>query len=103
MGYTKKSNCDVELSVDVPEKASSEVEILLFTGDGDFEYLVRKVLEKGVEKVYIYSYAEKYHKDGIMLSRFSKKLRDLIAERGDKVYYLSLKDLEAKIKKETVL
>ena len=40
MGYTKKSNCDVELSVDMIEKSAPEVELYIFTGDGDFEYLL---------------------------------------------------------------
>ena len=50
MGYTKKSNCDVELGVDAIEKSGSEVELMVFTGDGDFEYLIRRALEKGVKK-----------------------------------------------------
>jgi uncharacterized LabA/DUF88 family protein len=103
MGYRKKSNCDVELSVDVMEKANSETELYIFTGDGDFEYLIRKSLEKGVEKVYIYSYAGKDIKAGMTISRHSTKLRDLVKERSDKVYYTSLKDIEQTIKKDIVV
>lgn len=99
MGYTKKSNCDVELSVDAIEKASPESELFLFTGDGDFEYLARKALEKGVNKIYIFSYAEKYVKAGMTVSRFSTKLRSLISEEPNKVIYVSLKDIKDKIKK----
>jgi uncharacterized LabA/DUF88 family protein len=100
MGYAKKSNCDTELSVDVMQISGPEVEILLFTGDGDFEYVIRKALEKGVEKVSIYSYAEKYiDQDGFVVSRFSKKLRDLISELPEKVFYVSLKYIQTKIKK----
>lgn len=100
MGYNKKSNCDVELSVDLIEKASPETEIFLFTGDGDFEYLIRKALDKGTTKVYIFSYAERYVKAGVTMSRFSTKLRELIAEKSNMVYYVSLKDIKEKIKKD---
>lgn len=99
MGYTKKSNCDVELSVDVIEKSADEVELYIFTGDGDFEYVIRKALDKGVKKVYIFSHAEKYIKVGLTISRFSTKLRDLIAENPTKVFYVSLKDIKDQIKK----
>ena len=98
-GYTRKSNCDVELSVDMIEKAGPDVEFYIFTGDGDFEYLIRKSLEKGVNRVYVYSYAEKTTKLGITLSRFSTKLRKLITERFDKVFYVSLRDIRDTIKK----
>ncbi|MEK7213922.1 MAG: NYN domain-containing protein [Patescibacteria group bacterium] len=103
MGYTKKSNCDVELSVDIIERASPDTEILLFTGDGDFEYLIRRVLEKGTKKVYIFSYAERYVKFGITMSRFSTKLRDLISEKSDSVFYVSLKDIREKIRKDMTI
>lgn len=100
MGITKKSNCDVELSVDLIDKSTPESEIILFTGDGDFEYLIRKALERGVRKVYIFSYAEKYIKLGSTISRFSSKLRNLIAEKRDVVYYVSLRDIKEKIRKD---
>ncbi len=100
MGYTKKSNCDVELSVDVIEKSAKDTELLIFTADGDFEYLIRKALDKGVDKVSIVSFAGKDIKAGMTVSRFSTKLRDLIAEKPDKVYYISLKDIGGHIKKD---
>lgn len=100
MGYTKKSNCDVELGVDAIEKSGPEVELMIFTADGDFEYLIRRALEKGVEKVYIFSYAGKETKAGVTISRFSTKLRDLITEKRDKVFYTSLNDIRHAIKKD---
>lgn len=100
MGYKKKANCDVELSVDVMEKVGLDTEVHLFTADGDFEYLVRKALEKGVERVYIYSSADKLVKANITRSRFSIKLKALIAEKRDKVFYVSLKDIGYLIKKD---
>lgn len=100
MGYRKKSNCDAELSVDVIEKSAPDVEMLIFTGDGDFEYLIRKALERGVEKVSIVSYAGKEIKSGLTISVFSTKLRGLINEKRDKVFYISLKDIKHYIEKE---
>src|SRR3989344_2392938 len=100
MGYTKKSNCDVELTVDAIEKAGPETELMLFTADGDFEYLIRKALEKGTEKVSIVSYAGKVMQAGIAFSRFSKKLKDLVKEKPDQVTYVSLKDIKKIIKKD---
>jgi uncharacterized LabA/DUF88 family protein len=100
MGYTKKSNCDVELSVDAFAKAGKEVEMMIFTGDGDFEYLIRSALEKGVGKVYIYSYAGKDIKAGVTISRFSTKLRSLVSERPAEVYYSSLDDIKHSIKRD---
>ncbi|MEK7144690.1 MAG: NYN domain-containing protein [Patescibacteria group bacterium] len=100
MGYNKKSNCDVELGVDTIEKSAHEVELMIFTGDGDFEYLIRRALEKGVEKVYVFSYAGKEIRAGVTISRFSTKLRDLIAEKRERVFYTSLNDIKHAIKKD---
>jgi uncharacterized LabA/DUF88 family protein len=100
MGYTKKSNCDVELSVDAIEKSGPDVELLIFTGDGDFEYLIRKALEKGVTRVEIVSYAGRYVQAGMTISRFSTKLRSLVAENPNRVLYTSLKDIRNIIKRD---
>lgn len=100
MGYTKKSNCDVELSVDVIEKAELGVELMIFTADGDFEYLIRKSLEKGADRIEIVSYSGKDIKAGITFSRFSTKLRSLFTEYPNKVIYTSLKDIKTIIKKD---
>lgn len=100
MGYNKKSNCDVELGVDAIEKSGPEVELLIFTGDGDFEYLIRRALEKDVQKVYVFSYAGKETRAGVTISRFSTKLRDLIAEKREHVFYTSLNDIKHAIKKD---
>ena len=100
MGYTKKSNCDVELGVDAIEKSGPEIELMIFTADGDFEYLIRRALEKGVKKVHIFSYAGKETKAGVTISRFSTKLRSLLAEKKDQVFYTSLNDIRHAIKKD---
>lgn len=103
MGYRKKSNCDVELSVDVMEKSAPDTELFIFTGDGDFEYLIRKALDRGVSKVYVYAYAGKEMKAGVTMSTYSTKLRALVNEKRDSVYYTSLKDIVGHIKKEIPL
>ncbi len=99
-GYRKKSNCDVELSVDVIEKSGPEVELYIFTGDGDFEYLIRKAIEKGVEKVTIVSYAGKDIRAGMTIAVYSTKLKKLVSENNSKVIYMSLKDIKNNIKKD---
>lgn len=91
-GYRRKSNCDVELSVDVMEMAGPDVEILLYTGDGDFEYLARKALEKGATRVTFVSYAGRDVQAGMTNARYSTKLRALVAEKPAQVFYTSLVD-----------
>ncbi|MFA7285769.1 MAG: NYN domain-containing protein [Candidatus Paceibacterota bacterium] len=100
MGYRKKANCDVELAVDVIDKSAPDVELLIFTGDGDFEYVIRKALEKGVTKVTIVSYAGRDIKSGLTVAVYSTKLRALVSEKKDKVFYMSLLDIKENIKKE---
>ena len=58
MGYNRKSNCDVDLTVDAMEYSGPNTEFYIFTGDGDFEYLIRKVVSKG-SVVHIVSSAKK--------------------------------------------
>lgn len=74
-----KSNCDVELTVDAVELAGENKEFLIFTGDGDFSYLIEKIIEKGVH-VFIVSNTG-ISKDGN--KPFSTRLR-LIIEREEK-------------------
>lgn len=98
-GYTRKSNCDVELAVDAIEHAGPDTELFIFTGDGDFEYLMRTALEKGVSRIYIFSFAGKDVRAGVTISRFSTKLRELLSEKPDKVFYTSLNDIKHTVKK----
>ena len=100
MSYNRKSNCDVDLTIDAMEYAKSGVEFYIFTGDGDFEYLVKKIIEKGVI-VHIVSSAKKI-KSGpnYFTSRFSTKLRKLTEEKGKPVDFLNIDNLKIKIKKD---
>jgi len=95
-----KSNCDAELSVDVTNLAKDGVEFLIFSGDGDFEYVIRNAVEKGV-KVYIVSSAKKIKTaPRYSISRFSTKLRDLVSEKKDSVFYVDIDLWKMKIKKD---
>jgi len=99
MGYNKKSNCDVDLTVDAMEMAGLNSEFLIFTGDGDFEYLIRKVVERGT-KVYIISSNAGERKPGINTKRFSTKLKELINENRGKINLINIDSWKFKIKKD---
>ena len=99
MGYNRKSNCDVDLTVDAMEMAGPKSEFLIFTGDGDFEYLVKKVVEKGT-KVYIVSSNAGVRKPGINTKRFSTKLKDLIDKNRGKINFINIDSWKFKIKEE---
>jgi uncharacterized LabA/DUF88 family protein len=100
MGYNRKSNCDVDLTVDAMECAGKNTEFYIFTGDGDFEYLAQKVVEKG-SVVHLVSSAKRI-KSGpkYSTSRFSTKLRNLTQEKGKPVDFLNIDNLKFKIKKD---
>ena len=99
MGYNKKSNCDVDLTVDAMEYAGKDSEFYIFTGDGDFEYLIRKVIQRKTI-VHLVSSAKKI-KSGqrYYTSRFSTKLRKMIDEVGKPVNFLNIDNLKKKIEK----
>ncbi len=100
MGYNRKSNCDVDLTVDAMEAAGQDREFLIFTGDGDFEYLIRKVVEKGT-KVYVVSSNAGIKKPGINTRRFSTRLKTLVKENLDKVTFVDINSWKMRIRKET--
>lgn len=99
MGYNRKSNCDVDLTVDAMEEAGPDKEFLIFTGDGDFDYLIRRVIEKGT-KVYVISSNAGIKKPGINTRRLSTKLKELIKEFPKKVYFINIDNWKIKIKKD---
>lgn len=99
-GVRWKSNCDAELSVDATNLAKAGVEFLIFSGDGDFEYVIRNAVEKGVI-VYVVSSSKKLKvAPRYSISRFSTKLRELIAEKKDSVFYVDIGLWKLKIKKD---
>jgi uncharacterized LabA/DUF88 family protein len=99
MGYNRKSNCDVGLTVDAMEMAGPDTEFLIFTGDGDFEYLIRKVVEKGA-KVYVVSSNAGKRKPGFTTKRFSTKLKSLVDKNRGKINFIDIDSWKFKIKKE---
>ena len=99
MGYHRKSNCDVDLTVDAMEMAGPDAEFLIFTGDGDFEYLIKKVVEKGT-RVYVVSSNAGERKPGINTKRFSTRLKDLINENRGKINLINIDSWKFKIKEE---
>lgn len=99
-GVKWKSNCDVELSVDVKNYVKAGDELLIFTGDGDFEYLIRDMVDNEV-KIYIVSNASKSKvAPRYFTSRFSTKLRNLIAEKRENVFFIDINDWKMRIKKD---
>ena len=94
-GYKKKSNCDVELTVDALENAEKDAELLIFTGDGDFEYLIRVLTEKKDAYVCIVSNGSK---NAVTDKRFSHKLRKLFTH--DKVKFVDIDSWRNIIKKD---
>ncbi|KKR61554.1 hypothetical protein A2643_04170 [Candidatus Nomurabacteria bacterium RIFCSPHIGHO2_01_FULL_39_220] len=100
MGYSWKCNCDVELAADVLDHADKNTEIFLFSGDGDFEFLIQKVIAKGC-KVSIVSSAKRVPKGPrYSTSRLSTKLRKLTQASGSPVKFIEIDNLKFQIKKE---
>ncbi len=99
MGYNRKSNCDVDLTVDAMDEAGTDKEFLIFTGDGDFEYLIKKVVEKGT-RVYVVSSNAGIRKPGLSTKRFSTRLKKLINENRGKIDLINIDSWKFKIKKE---
>jgi uncharacterized LabA/DUF88 family protein len=100
MGYNRKSNCDVDLTVDAMEYAGPDKEFLIFTGDGDFDYLIERLVQKGT-KVYIVSSNAGIKKPGLNTKRFSTRLKEIIKqhEKG-KVDLINIDSWKIKIQKE---
>ncbi len=100
MGYNRKSNCDVDLTVDAMEFGGPNKEAYIFSGDGDFEFLIRNLNAKGT-KVHIVSSGKKI-KAGprYFTSRFSTKLRKLIADNSKLVDFRNVNNIRYKIEKK---
>ena len=98
MGYNKKSNCDVDLTVDAMELSDKDTEFLIFTGDGDFEYLIRKIIEIGT-KVYLVSSDSVLVSNGKGVKRLSTRLKNLLKEKQGQIDFINLDSWKMKIKK----
>jgi len=99
MGFNKKANCDVDLTVDAMELAKENNKFYIFSGDGDFEFLIKNAVSRGV-KVWVVSSAKKINYGGrYFTSRLSKKLRILAIENPVNVYIAEINNLKIKIQK----
>lgn len=94
MGYDKKSNCDSELTVDTLELAESGTEMCIFTGDGDFKYLIERLVEKGVSIKIVSSNVKP---SPVINRRFSSRLRELL--KKPEVNLIEINNLKERIKK----
>jgi uncharacterized LabA/DUF88 family protein len=95
----RKSNCDVELAVDAIENLTKGDEAIIFTGDGDFAYLVEVLISKEVN-VWIVSNQKR---DCYGNKRFSTRLRDIIKREGEKskrVKYIDINSWKDNIEKK---
>ncbi len=100
MGYNRKSNCDVDLTIDVMELAGPDAQLYFFTSDGDFEPLIKNAISKGA-KVSIVSSAKKI-KSGprYFTSRYSTKLRELLRQYPKELNFIEINNLKIRIEKK---
>jgi len=98
-GHTWKCNCDVEMTMDIMDYIEKDTELLIFTGDGDFECIIERAV-RNCTKVYLVSSAQKI-KNGfhVSSSRFAMKLRTLIEKYTGKIIYLEINDWKRLIEK----
>jgi len=82
MGISWKCNCDVEMAVDVLEHVGPDTELLFFTGDGDFEFLIHKAIERGSKIILVSSAKLQVIVSRRSSSRLSTKLRKLTETTG---------------------
>jgi uncharacterized LabA/DUF88 family protein len=81
-----KGNIDVELTTDVMEISSNVDHVMLFTGDGDFKYMVQAIQRKGV-RVSVVSTVETHPP---MISDELRRVAD---------HFIDLSDLRHEIKR----
>ncbi len=99
MGYSWKCNCDVELAIDVLKSLQDEVaEILLFSGDGDFVYMIEELMQRGIS-VKVFSSALPVL-GSTNKRRLATKLRQLTDETGKPVTLLEMNNIKYIIQKD---
>jgi len=98
-GFNSKANCDVDLTVDVMQNLGQGNKIYLFSGDGDFEYLIKTAV-KNQTKIVIVSSPKKIRKGPrYFSSRLSTKLRNLTKEYPFSVIFEDINNYHYKIAK----
>jgi len=53
-GYVKKCDLDVEMSVDLIKEKDNYDKVIIFSGDGDFSYVLRYLKEKFGKEIYVF-------------------------------------------------
>jgi uncharacterized LabA/DUF88 family protein len=95
-----KSNCDVDLTVDAMQCINAAKEILLFTGDGDFESLIIYAMDRGVH-VRIISNTGRDRKGD---KKFSRRLQNILDEEiisGDRrASFIDINDWKQSIQRK---
>lgn len=100
MGYNRKSNCDVDLTLDVLESAKSGSHLFIFSGDGDFQPLINAALQKG-SSVSIISSAKKIRSSPrYFTSRYSTRLRELFRNQSKNLNFVEINNLRFRIEKK---
>lgn len=95
----RKSNCDVELSVDAVNLLKEGDEALIFTGDSDFAYLVEYLADKGV-KVRIVSSTKRDKNGNKRFSTRLDKILDIEENNGRRVDFIHINNWKRLIEKE---
>ncbi|MCX6718941.1 MAG: NYN domain-containing protein [Candidatus Taylorbacteria bacterium] len=100
MGYNHKSNCDVDLTVDAMEYAGDNKEFLIFTGDGDFDYLIKRIIDRGT-RVYVVSSNAGIKRPGLNTRHLSTRLKEVINQyQHGKIDLINIDSWKMKIQKK---
>jgi len=99
MGYNHKSNCDVDLTVDAMQLLGNDNVFYLFTGDGDFEYLIKTAIKNKTKIVLVSSTKKIRIGSRYFTSRFSTKLRELLRVYPNVVRFDNINNYKFKIEK----
>lgn len=83
-GDIRKANFDVEITIDVLERIGDFDTLVLFSGDSDFNYLIKKLRTKGRQVIVI---STKHHISKELIENSNKyidikKLRNLIERKN---------------------
>lgn len=82
-GHIRKANFDVEIAVEAMKRIDSFDSLILFSGDSDFDYLLKECKKKGKKTVVV---SMKYHVSKELIERSDmyidlRKIRKLIERR----------------------
>ena len=82
-GHIRKANFDVEITCDVLERSSEFETLVLFSGDSDFDYLIKRIRGKGRRCIVVPS---KYHISKELINSCNKyvdikKLKKLVERK----------------------